>query len=479
MAFYILAKPSQTMTLAWGDDDYGESNVPSGITNAIMVAASHAYSLALLNNGTVVGWGSGDADCWVPTNLVNVAMVACGWNHNVALLANGTVTAWGWDYFGSGETNVPAGLTNVTVISAQALNTLALCSDGTVVAWGDNSEGQTNVPSGLANVSAIAAGGQHSLAVSNGFVVAWGGNGRGQTNVPAGLNNVWDVAAGWAHSVALKQDGTVVCWGDNLYGETDVPADLTNVVAIAAGGDAFAPHGAYTLALKSDGTLVAWGDSGVVAAVVGLSNVLAIAGGDNYALAIRSGPPTPVITLEPTDQYQIPGGDVTFSAWGAGLYGVTYQWQFDGTNIAGATNADLTLTNVQAAQTGGYVVVVSDNGGMGSIVSSNANLNLVTPPVITSQTPPTNQILTNKTVTGLGTFTTNVILTLRVTATAPAQANGFPLSYQWQFDGTNIPGATSSNYYTLPFGRCHQCRRRHECKLAGDCALFGECLDLG
>src|ERR1019366_9183400 len=113
MAFYILAKPSKTMTVAWGDDYYGEGDVASGITNALAAAGSYAYSLALLNDGTIVGWGNSDIDGWVPTNLVGVAMVACGWNHNVALLTNGTVTAWGDNFYG--ERNVPSNLTNSIV----------------------------------------------------------------------------------------------------------------------------------------------------------------------------------------------------------------------------------------------------------------------------------------------------------------------------------------------------------------------------
>ncbi len=442
LGFYILAKPSKTMTVGFGNDVVGQCDVPFALTNALQVAGGGGQSLALKTDGTVVAWGANYyGEGVAPTNLTGVAMIAAGWYHNVALLTNGTVTAWGLNYppIGYTLTNVPANLTNAIVISAQALHTLALHSDGTVVAWGYNTSfGETNVPAGLSNVVAISAGYQFNLVVvtnGNGMVVAWGDNTAGQCNVPAGLSNVVDVAAGTFHSLALLQNGTVVAWGDDLDGETDVPAGLSNVVAIAAGGDPEidAP---YSLALKSDGTVVAWGDNEAVDPVQGLSNMIAIAAGADHALAVRTGPATPVITLEPTDEYQVQGSNATFTARGAGLYGVTYQWYFNAMNITGATNAALTLTNVQSAQLGVYDVAVTDNAGMGSIVSSNANFYFVTPPLILSQSPlPTNQIVT---------YLTNV--TLSVVATAPGIYNGFPLSYQWQFNGTNIPGAKAASY---------------------------------
>ncbi len=113
---------------------------------------------------------------------------------------------------------------------------------------------------------------------------------------------------------------------------------------------------------------------------------------------------------------------------------MTYQWQTNGVNIAGATNATLTLTNVQTAATQpSYDVVVSNE--IGSIASPNVHLYLVTPPVIASQSLPTNQFVLYQS-----------SLTLSVAASAPGQFSGFPLSYQWQLNGTNISGATSSNY---------------------------------
>jgi hypothetical protein len=435
-AFYTLARPSRTMVVGWGGDAVGQCDVPDGLTNALMVAGGGGQSLALLTNGTVVAWGqNADGQGSVPTNLAGVTMISCGWYHDLALLTNGTVIGWGM-HTPFDVADVPTNLTNVTVISAQAYHSLALMTNGTVAAWGySQGYGETSVPSGLSNVVAISAGFQHNLAaLSNGTVTAWGDNTYGQCTVPAGLSSVVDVEAGPYHSLALLNNGTVIAWGDGSDGETNVPAGLSNVVAIAAGGDPD-DDTAYSLALKGNGTVVSWGEGSPVGAVQGMSNVFAIAAGADHALAIRTGPRTALITLEPADQYQLPGGNVTFASRGSGLYGVTYQWQTNGVNLTAATNATLTLTNLQSGQFTAYDVVVTDDGGMGSIVSSNANLILVTIPAVTSATLPTNQSVY---------YQGN--LTLSVSASAPGQSNGFPIRYQWQFDGTNIAGATASSF---------------------------------
>ena len=437
LGFYLLAKPSKTMTVGIGNDTVGQCDVPYGLTNALQVAGGGGQSLALKTDGTVVAWGANYyGEGVVPTNLTGVAMISAGYYHDVALLTNGTVKAWGFNNpaLGYPLTEVPTGLTNAVVISAQALHTLALLDNGTVVAWGYNTSfGETNVPAGLTNVTAISAGFQFNLVVSNGMVVAWGDNTAGQCNVPPGLTNVVDVEAGTYHSLALRQNGTVVAWGDDLDGETEVPAGLSNVVAIAAGGDPDIDT-AYSMALKKDGTLVVWGDDDAVDPFGGLSNVIGMAAGADHALAVRTGPRTPVISQEPENQYQVTNGTVTFAARGAGLYGVTYQWQTNGMNLPGANNATLTVSNVTVAKLGNYEVVVTDNGGMGSITSSNVNITLVTAPAINSETLPTNQLAL-----------AGASLTLTAAASAPGQFEGFPLAYQWQFDGTNIAGATSAS----------------------------------
>src|SRR5207237_4808142 len=86
----------------------------------------------------------------------------------------------------------------------------------------------------------------------------------------------------------LRANGTVTGWGLNSSGQTSVPVGLSNVVALAAGN-------LFSLALKSDGTVEAWGDNTFVQTNVpaGLSNVVALAGGGYHALSLLgAAPPT-------------------------------------------------------------------------------------------------------------------------------------------------------------------------------------------
>ncbi|ACV80753.1 RCC1 domain-containing protein [Nakamurella multipartita] len=286
------ADPQPKTIVAWGRNTWGESNIPTGMSDVKAISTA-AHSLVLKNDGTVVAWGDNEAgETNVPAGLSDVVAIAAGGFHSLALRSDGTVVAWGANVYN--QSSVPAGLTDVVAISGGRYHSLALRGDGTVVAWGQNNYGQSNVPAGLNDVVAIDAGGTHSLALrSDGTVVAWGNNANGQATVPAGLSDVVAVAAGWNHSLALRGDGTVVAWGSNADGQATVPAGLSNVVAVSAGAT-------HSLVALADGTVVAWGGNayGETRVPVGLSGVTAITGKamNNMVLA-DDPPPTPVTNL--------------------------------------------------------------------------------------------------------------------------------------------------------------------------------------
>ncbi|MGD0815677.1 MAG: LamG-like jellyroll fold domain-containing protein [Verrucomicrobiota bacterium] len=450
-AFYELELPAETMTVAWGDNTYGQCEVPFGLSNAIAVAAGGYFSLALLNNGTVMGWGDNQyGQTNIPAGLTNVVGIAAGLYHGVAVLADGSVTNWGYysdgyDYYSSVTNRAYASApptSGVVAVAAGMGQDLALLTNGTCVAWGfTNVYGTgaafgTRVPPGLTNVSAIACGWQFNLALSsNGAVTAWGCGDCGfgyPTTLPSDLsNNVVAIAAGGNNAMALRNDGTVEGWGDPYSGVTNVPYGLSNVVSVATGGNS-------GLALRANGTVVAWGDyleedDSLTNEPAGMVGVKAISAGLEHNLVIESGQLNPIILEQPTDNYVFTGGSATFSVTGEGVSPITYQWQFNGTNIGGATNSTFTLTNAQSTNQGSYDVIISTP--FGSITSAPATFELLQPPQIVSLSPPTpgtNWI--NSTNFAVSVMATN------------ADEYDYPITYQWSLNGTNEPRATNISF---------------------------------
>ncbi len=144
--------------------------------------------------------------------------------------------------------------------------------------------------------------------------------------------------------------------------------------------------------------------------------------------ALPPPPVAPAIMMQPTNVTVLAGNPAVFSITAQGSALLTYQWRFNGTNIAGATGATLTLSNVQPALAGNYSVLVSNF--VGTATSSNAVLNVLAPPTIISQTPSQVVLLGNP-------------ATFSVTAGGTA-----PLSYFWSRNSVLIPGATNF-FYTL------------------------------
>jgi hypothetical protein len=84
--------------------------------------------------------------------------------------------------------------------------------------------------------------------------------------------------------------------------------------------------------------------------------------------------PAPIILVQPAASTRLVAGQ-TLSLLAVGYPAVSYQWQKGGTNILNATNAFLTIANVQATNAGTYRAVLSNANS--PAVSSDAVVNIV------------------------------------------------------------------------------------------------------
>lgn len=135
----------------------------------------------------------------------------------------------------------------------------------------------------------------------------------------------------------------------------------------------------------------------------------------------------PSIATHPASQTIATGNNVTFTVAASGTPTLTYQWRKGGVNIAGATSASYTISNLQTSHAGGYSVLVSNS--YGNATSNTATLTVTTSaPSITTQ--PASQAV-------------NVGQPVNFSVVA---VGSLPMSYQWRKNGVDISGATASSY---------------------------------
>jgi hypothetical protein len=80
-------------------------------------------------------------------------------------------------------------------------------------------------------------------------------------------------------------------------------------------------------------------------------------------IVLPKGTNTPSLMSQLTNAVAVVGKTASFSIAATGTAPLKYQWKFNGANLASATNAALTLSNVTTNQTGTYSVAVSNTAG--------------------------------------------------------------------------------------------------------------------
>lgn len=216
------------------------------------------------------------------------------------------------------------------------------------------------------------------------------------TNQPANVNvaagQTINLSVGAAGSASLKFVWTFE--GSAISGGTNSMLTITNAQSI---------------------------NEGVYRAVVSNS-----AGSATSAVAyVRVFPAAPSILVDPQSVTQAVSSTVTFNVAAAGSQPLSYQWFFNDAPLAGKTNAQLPVSNIQLTNAGDYYVTVTNS--LGAATSSVAHLAVV------FQSPAFQQGLSNQ-VVDIGS---TVALSVSPLGTPP-------LSFSWQLNGAAIPGTNST-----------------------------------
>ena len=271
---------------------------------------------------------------------------------------------------------------------------------GTVTAFARQSDGKILVAGSFTGV----------LGTARGRLARLNANGTLDTGFAAGAgaNNSVD-------AVAVLPDGKILVGGNftqfdgqarsylarlNTDGSLDTayaPTVNSSVAALAVlpdgrayvGGNFTFVNGQSAqrfIRLNADGTtdgsfnLPGGASSTVLAILVQPDGGAIVAGGftsiggqsrNRLARLLGDGQLAPVIAAQPQNVAADAGDTVNFSVAAGGLNPLRFQWRFNGANLAGQTNALLTLANASTNNAGGYSVVVTNSyGAVTSVVAT-------------------------------------------------------------------------------------------------------------
>jgi hypothetical protein len=180
---------------------------------------------------------------------------------------------------------------------------------------------------------------------------------------------------------------------------------------------------------------VAAGDAGSYTVVVG-----------NASGSVTSTPATltvlgvPVITGQPSSLTVDAGGAAVFTVTATGATG--FQWQKNGSDIAGATEATFTLNPVQAADAANYAVVVSN--ACGQVTSAVAPLTVPgAPPPPPPPPPPSPPVITTQPQSQ--TVCAGSAVTFSVAETGAT-------AFQWNKSGVPVAGVSTASFSIATVG---------------------------
>ncbi|MFM7261685.1 MAG: FG-GAP-like repeat-containing protein [bacterium] len=223
-----LALLSDGSLLAWGDDSFGQTVAPAlGGLTAVGIGTGEFHNLVIRSDGTMSGSGlNTEGQATPPVAAGTPTFVDGGNDHSVALLDNGTLVFWGSN--ADDAFNVPALAKGETYtgVACGTDFTVALKSNGIVVAAGNTDF--TTVPAtpvGNVPISVHARYSNAAFMTDDELVVVWGDDANEQLTTPNLRPYVLKtIAVGGGFLVAdVEQD----CDDDNVSDRDQIIGDPT------------------------------------------------------------------------------------------------------------------------------------------------------------------------------------------------------------------------------------------------------------
>ena len=156
----------------------------------------------------------------------------------------------------------------------------------------------------------------------------------------------------------------------------------------------------------------------------------------------------PAADIQPVSQANFLGSTVSLSTSTGNPEPLNYQWQFNGSDLSGATNCTLVLTNTQLDQAGLYSVLV--NGPAGAVRSANAKV-FITEVAVWGQDKQTNVSIR---LTNAVAVTGGIFHTLALNADGTVLGWGFG-NYAFNNYGQALVPAGVSNVVAIAAGEYH------------------------
>ena len=343
--------------------------------NAWQYASFSPFGLAVDSAGNVYVSDAGYLAIWMISSTGVVTHVAGG---DASLLASGIVDGVGNQAgFGApkgialdanGNLFVGDGFTvrQITLSSAK-VTTLA----GSPKLFGNIDGTGSGARFGAVNGLAVDAGGNVYAADGNGNFIVRKITPAGVVTTIAGTGGTFGFTDGTGSAALFYMpEGIAADSNGNLY----VTVSNNTIRKITSGGVVTTLAGSNLVTGSADGTGASAQFSGPAGIAVDASGDLFVADTANNTIRERyaAANASPTITVQPASQSVVIGAPATFSVQASGVPTPNYQWQLNGSNISGATNPSLTVTNVQATSLGTYSVVVSSSSG--SVTSNSCTL---------------------------------------------------------------------------------------------------------